>query len=116
MQASELDEADQLFERITKANAERSQPGRTAIAADDDRRRAYTLVLDAYDQARRAAAFLRWSQQDADKLVPSLWAGRGGRGKPKVEEPIVGDEETVPEPVAPAAPVEPGMPGGSPFA
>ena len=112
MQASELDEADQLFERITKANAERSQPGRTAIAADDGRRRACTLVLDAYDQARRAAAFLRWSQQDADKLVPSLWAGRGGRGKPKVEEPIVGDEETVPEPIAPVAP---GMPGGSPF-
>lgn len=119
VQATELDEADQLFERITKANAERSQPGRTAIAADDDRRRAYTLVLGAYDQARRAAAFLRWSQQDADKLVPSLWAGRGGRGKPKVEEPIVGNEETVPadlpEPVAPVVPVAPGMPGGAPF-
>ena len=60
--------------------------------AADLRKRAFTLFVNAYDQCRRAAAYLRWDEGDADELVPSLWKGRGGRPAPK----------------APAAPAEGG--------
>ncbi len=113
IKASELDEGRDLFERITIAHGGRTQPSRTAVAADDDRRRAFTLLVNAYQRAREAAAYLRARQGDAEKLLPSLWAGRG-RVKPSTPE--VPQEPVVVPDVVPVAPVAPGMPGGSPFA
>lgn len=118
VKVSELDEGRDLFERITIANAGRTQPSRTAASADDDRRRAFTLVVNAYKKARRAAAYLRGADE-TDKLLPSLWTGRG-RAK-QVTPDVDSDAPVVPvgdAPVVPDgdAPVAPGMPGGSPFA
>ena len=49
-------------------------------AAKGERRvRAYTLFVRAYDQCRRAATYLRWGEEDADEIAPSLFANRGGR-------------------------------------
>ena len=45
--------------------------------------RAYSLLLDAYDQARRAISYVRWEENDVEKFAPSLWSGRGGRGSAK---------------------------------
>ena len=45
------------------------------------RDQAFTLMMRAYDEVRRAVTFLRWQQGDADTIAPSLYAGRGGRGK-----------------------------------
>jgi hypothetical protein len=39
------------------------------------------LFLKAYDETRRAVKFLRWRERDAETIVPSLYRGRGGRGK-----------------------------------
>jgi len=121
VQAAELDEAEQIFERITFAYAERTQPSTSVASASDDRQRAYTLLVNAYDQARRAAIYLRWSEGDADKFAPSLWAGRGGRGANQSSNvspappPIVAPNGAPPAPVAPQTNGTPGHPGGSPF-
>ena len=49
IQARELDEAEQLFERLTTAYAERGSKSALLDAAADDRRRAFALLVNAYD-------------------------------------------------------------------
>lgn len=61
--------------------ARKHRPARAS--ASDDRVRAYSLVLAAYSEVRRATSHVRWHQGDAESFAPSLWTGRGGRGKPK---------------------------------
>ncbi len=120
---TELDEAEHLFERIKLACAERARQSEATIAAAADRQRAYTLLVKAYDEARRATIFLRWHQDDADTFTPSLWAGRGGRGGGSSEGEKEEDKGEAPAPaksapvlVAPAAePSTAGLPGASPF-
>ncbi|AUX30768.1 MULTISPECIES: hypothetical protein [Sorangium] len=48
--------------------------------AADKRARAFTLFVNAYDQTRRAVAYLRWNEGDVEAIAPSLYKGRGGRG------------------------------------
>ncbi|WP_437681947.1 hypothetical protein [Sorangium sp. So ce131] len=52
-------------------------PGPTEAA--DKRARAFALLVHAYDQTRRAVAYLRWNEGDAETIAPSLYKGRGGR-------------------------------------
>lgn len=122
IQVSELVEAEKLYEQITKANAERAGQSKKVASAADDRQRAFTLMLDAYEQARRAVTWLRWTENDIDKIVPSLWAGRGRR--PSTNDGTPTDTTTPAAPAAPVAtpPVAPvvpagqnGFPGVSPF-
>jgi hypothetical protein len=54
-------------------------------ALADQKRRAYTLFFRAYDETRRAIAYLRWHEGDADVIIPSLYKGRGGRPKASAE-------------------------------
>ena len=127
IQPSELDEADQLYERIMFAYGERTQQSPIEMATADDRQRAFVLLARAYDQARRAATYIRWKEDDLDKMFPSLWAQRGGaRSANKAAngngvqpvQPATPDGNAQPaHPAAPpVAPVAPGLPGGSPFA
>lgn len=129
---AELDRAEALSERLTFAFAEKGQSKTKLAEAAEDRQRAFTLFVDAYDQARRAVSYLHWGDETADKLVPSLWKGRGGRGSstddtdteapagPQPATPGIAGPATpaVPNPVpgtTPATPTQAGMPGGSPF-
>jgi hypothetical protein len=50
------------------------------------RQAAFTLFRRAYDEARRAVLYLRYHEGDGDEIAPSLYAGRGGRGKAKPEQ------------------------------
>lgn len=43
------------------------------------------MLSRAYDDARRAVTYLRWHEDDADEIAPSLYAGRGGR-RPRSDE------------------------------
>jgi len=68
------------------------------VEAADQRRRAYTLFMRAYNETRRAVTYLRWHEGDGDLLAPSLYKGRGGRGNGKQEptasaEPVPGAED-----------------------
>jgi hypothetical protein len=56
--------------------------------AADQRMRAFALFVRAYDSVRRAVAYLRWEEGDAEAIAPSLYRGRGGRsGGARQEEP-----------------------------
>ena len=60
---------------------------------------AFTGFANAYDQIRRAATYLRWSNGDVDKLFPSLWA-QAGAGRPaRSDAEPAPPEPTPPEPV-----------------
>jgi hypothetical protein len=43
--------------------------------------RAFTLFTRTYSDVRRAIAYLLWHEGDVDDVIPSLYAGRGGRKK-----------------------------------
>jgi hypothetical protein len=121
IQPAELDEAEHIFEQITDAYAGRNRQSDEVAAMSDDGQRAFTLLVKTYDQVRRAATFLRWDMNDADKFTPSLWAGRGTRTDltTKPEAPATAAAPTNPTtpPPAPSAPSAPvGHPGSSPFA
>ncbi|WP_433935461.1 hypothetical protein AB3662_12090 [Sorangium cellulosum] len=78
-------------------------PGPTEAA--DRRARAFALLVHAYDQVRRAVAFLRWDEEDADVIAPSLYKGRTGRGTSSTDTTTAPADET---PAGPAA--SPGTP------
>lgn len=76
----EFGKAEALAMRIQRLVGLREQAGPARSAAVTlERQKAYTLFIRAYDEARRAVTYLRWKEDDADRVLPSLWAGRGGR-------------------------------------
>ncbi|WP_437649397.1 hypothetical protein [Sorangium sp. So ce362] len=66
--------------------------------AADRRARAFTLFVNAYDQTRRAVAYLRWNEDDVETIAPSLYKGRGGRGASS------SDTDAAPQVAPPAQP------------
>lgn len=90
---AEIDAAEQLTEEAHYALARKPYERSDIAKMADLRRRVFTLFFDAYDEARRGVAYLRWKQGDAEKIAPSLLRDRG-RHKA---------EETVAAAVAPVA-------------
>lgn len=61
----------------------------TNIATTDAakaRLRAFTLFVNAYDQARRGISFLRWNEDDAKTIAPSLYSGKKKKSKEGEED------------------------------
>lgn len=120
----ELVNANRIAATILRAVGLREQGSAAVTATADMRVRAFTLFSRVYDQARRAVTYLRWVEDDADSIAPSLYAGRGGRKKPRTDAaPAVAPAPTPTAPAAtpgsdaPAQPVTaaPGTPGAQPF-
>lgn len=107
---SELQYVKELGERLSRAAGEREQAPVVVAETADIRQRALTLLLLAYDETRRAIQFLRFHDDDAESITPSLYAGRGGRGKPADDavggDPVLAagtpDEGTTPAGTTPA--------------
>ncbi|XXT20112.1 hypothetical protein WME94_00915 [Sorangium sp. So ce429] len=78
-------------------------PGPTEAA--DKRARTFALLVHAYDQIRRAVAYLRWDEGDADEIAPSLYKGRTGRASSSTDSTAAPPDEA---PAGPAA--SPGTP------
>jgi hypothetical protein len=79
---TEIERATKLGQHLLRVLGLREQAPILIADATEQRVRAFTLFREAYDQARRAATYLRWNQDDADKIAPSLYAGRSnGRRK-----------------------------------
>jgi hypothetical protein len=76
-QQAEVDRAFLLMERILRASGHREQDARHVPEAADLRARAFTLLVRAYEDARRAICFLRREQGDAEDVVPSLFLRKG---------------------------------------
>jgi hypothetical protein len=68
-----------MLEAVAGAKRLSDRPGYDAA---DRRLRAFALLEGAYDGARRALAYLRWTEGDADTLAPSIFRKKRGR-KPK---------------------------------
>jgi hypothetical protein len=85
---AELEQTERVSGRILRSVGLREQAPVAVSGVAENRQRAYTLFVRTYDDVRRAVSFLRWKEGDADLVAPSLWAGRGGRRKPDVIEPV----------------------------
>ncbi len=99
--SDEIDAAKQLGESLVLAAGEREQGPGVIAATARIRQQALTLLLKAYDETRRAVVFLRWHQEDADTIAPSLYAGRGGKKHDAPPAPT----PPAPTPPAPVPPV-----------
>ena len=129
-----------LAERIGHALMVRvgawQQSKNDAPAGAELRVRAFTMLVNTYEEARAAIVYLRRRQNDADKIAPSLYAGRKRISKVVEEKPpaeavpapqAANQVEAVPSPVVPSvqttsvpvtrllAPGLVGLPGGRPF-
>lgn len=122
----ELDQAEALANALATTLGENEQAIASSAAAEE-RRRAFTHFVRTYEEVRRAIAYLRFDEGDADDIAPSLYAGRARRREveeaetdpvmPPVIVPIVpivaGPSPS--GPIAPVGPVNPDVPGAPPF-
>jgi hypothetical protein len=131
LQLKELDLAETLADRILTTLGQREQGPTVVAASAETRQRAFTLFVSAYDHARRAVSFLRWTEDDVDQIAPSLYAGRttGRKKNPDSQsarpgatpsEPKAPTTTEAPKPVptvngGPAAPKGVGLPDSEPF-
>jgi hypothetical protein len=84
IQLEELDYASELAEKLIVAVGRRAHAPAAIDAAAELRQRAFTLLAATYEEVRRAVAYLRWHEEDADFFAPSLFAQRRKRRrKPK---------------------------------
>lgn len=113
--ASQIEETAVIVDQLATVAAKRTTSNEGLETATDARARAFTLLVRAYEEARRVSTFVRWHEDDVDTFIPSLWARRGGRNESK--KPV--EPATEPTPIAPIPmPVqagENGLPGGGPF-
>jgi hypothetical protein len=91
---AELDEHRQFALEFVEAVALREKNTAKTAAVTEMRQRVFTLFSRSYDQVRRAITFLRWNQEDASFIIPSLYANRGGNGR----KSTTSDEETTEKP------------------
>jgi len=68
--------AIELSNTIKSALSDAASSARAEAAAIDERARAFTLAVRAYDQLRRAIIYMRHDHGDVDQIAPSLFAGR----------------------------------------
>ncbi|MBN8612403.1 MAG: hypothetical protein J0L92_17555 [Deltaproteobacteria bacterium] len=104
VKTADLDRADDLASRMADALGKKQHGALRAVALET-RTRAFSYLVRQYEELRRMVTFVRWFEGDFDKIVPSLYAGRGQR-KPKVvdvEDDVSTDDEeeltSVPGPV-----------------
>ena len=125
---AELDEAERLAERLENAVGVKEQGPANVPEAAKNRHKAYFLFVRAYDDARRVVSLLRWRDGDADKIAPSLYAGRYKKsgtevGGPEPEQgaapsntaPANGGTAVAAPPAATNPNAAPGMPDSPPF-
>lgn len=103
--SDEIERAATLGPELLIALGVREQaPARSPSQIADQRKRAFTLLVRAHDDCRRAASYLRWTEGDAAKLVPSLFAKRPKASKPALlgaEPGMTPDPEPNPSQPAP---------------
>lgn len=103
-----LDEVEQLAGKVLTALAARETRGRS-VDPTGERLRAFTLLADAYDQARRALNFVFWRHPGRlDQVAPSLYKrGHKAEVKEATEKPVVKPvNPDAPKPVVEPAPAD----------
>lgn len=110
--AEDLAQASRVATRLLRVVGLREQGPAQVAAATDLRLRAFTTLLRAYEEVRRAVSYLRAPSGDADTIAPSLFPGRPRR---RASEPDTETETEVSGGTAPAGSGNgvPLVPGGS---
>jgi hypothetical protein len=108
--SQDLEAALRIATRLLRVVGLREQGPAQVAQATDERVRAYTLLLAAYDDMRRAVGYLRGAQGDADQIAPALHPGRP-RSKRSDPQP-----QTQPASPGVAAPTAAGVAAASPAA
>ncbi len=102
MQRQELDLVENLADQLLTAVGEREHTPATVAQAVRDRKAAFTLFIEAYDEVRAVIAFVRRKQGGADTIAPSLYARRGTKKKPPIRSEMK-EQERQPSPALPKA-------------
>ena len=100
----ELTAAEDLAAKFSEAVGLREQSPQIIAAATRTRQAAYTLFVTSYNEVRAAVQYLRRREDDADTIIPSLFAIHGNRKK------SAADNNDKPNPPAPAPVVNPPAP------
>jgi hypothetical protein len=78
---ADLTAATQMATRLTRRLGEQQLSPEAVAAIAEERQRAFTAFIRAYEDARSALEFLRRREGDADKLAPNLYSGNVRRRK-----------------------------------
>jgi len=92
--ARDIERAGELWELLASVDGRREKQVEAVARAADKRLRAFNLFVQEYDELRDAVIYLRRKKRDSEKIMPSLFAGRGGRGKAKAGSPSAPSETT----------------------
>ena len=87
VERTEIDRAAELGPAVLVATAAKKHK---QTDTEVQRARAFALLIDAYDRCRRAVAYLRWKEGDADTIAPSLFKKRAGRKPGKKDDEAEG--------------------------
>jgi hypothetical protein len=77
----ELKAATQMATRLTRLRGENQLSPEVVAEVTDERQRAFTQVIKAYDEARAAIAFVRRAEGDAEQIAPNLYIANTRRRK-----------------------------------
>ncbi|MBL9027435.1 MAG: hypothetical protein JNL21_34910 [Myxococcales bacterium] len=121
----DLDTAELQAKRLLAAVGTREQSPKGSVQQAEWRQRAFTLFARAHDEVRRIVTYLRWHEDDANTIFPTVFGGRNKQRTERPEpQPIAppGNGGSIVTPPAPGATPAPtngsaaiGMPGSSPL-
>jgi hypothetical protein len=87
LQFHELDEAETLGTQLLEAAGRHQQTLSPAARRVDRRQRAFTLLMQAYNDAISAIRYLRGGQKEANAIIPPLYRGRVRKSQRHAEHP-----------------------------
>lgn len=104
LSAQEMERAEVLGDQLVNDIGERAVGPAAVDKVALERQQAYTVLVNAYDELRRAVIYLQWNYGDADAIAPSLFAGKRRRSNADDELETESDHATAPtSSTAPAA-------------
>jgi hypothetical protein len=96
---ADLDQAELIGDQLVNAVGLREETPASVAEISLQRQRNFTLFLKAYDEVRRAISFLRWKEDDVERIAPSLYSGRGNsNARKKIGDTQPGTDQPVPHP------------------
>lgn len=111
LRREELDAIERRAQAMLKRLNERDQ-GSSRLPAAEMRTRALSKLVRSYGEVQRMLTYVRWWEDDASSIAPSLFANRRKGGRNDV---VVGEDDVVVDPSVPALPPPADPNNGGPF-
>jgi hypothetical protein len=108
----DLKAATQMATRLTRLRGEDQLSPEAVAELTEERQRAFTQLIKAYEEARAAIAFLRRAEGDADQIAPNVYIANTRRRR-AFDPPVAKPPTTTPGTPPPTGSVPPrGAPAG----